>query len=234
MNQIVLRTHQQISPWFVQEALKRSPVLVGANEVGDNGTPHTHFIFEYPVGPDSVKKLLQTRCKELNLITKKGQENKYYGSCKEAMDVSAAIGYAFKHYEVDVSNARYTQNDISGCYRYGMLWETIYECIRYYQRNHPTIPITATDLSFQHVIIKTKPTTMRQKFIKHMENEGWVRSETNPSSKQVYKEVFNFFEWAFTNPQGIVICRHALYYFSDDDAREIMMQNQALDILKSL
>jgi len=31
-----------------------------------------------------------------------------------------------------------------------------------------------------------------------------------------------------------VICRHALYYFSDDDAREIMMMNQSLDILKSL
>jgi len=70
------------------------------------------------------------------------------------------------------------------------------------------------------IVIK-KNLPMRTRFINHLEHEkGWIKGERNPTPEEVIKAAIHYWEAAFTNPEGIRMCRYALYVFSDYETNE--------------
>lgn len=81
--------------------------------------------------------------------------------------------------------------------------------------------------------IIVKKTTMRDKFVFHLEKvHGWVRSERNPTKHEVYKQLGRFYAGAFNNNDAIRCIRHACYVFSDFDHAEQFLMDWSPDILK--
>lgn len=80
----------------------------------------------------------------------------------------------------------------------------------------------------EHVILiqKQRKESMRDKIVAHLEQKGWRYGEQNPTKVQVFKEVFHFWENAFTIPEGERMVRYVLYKFSDDATREGMLEYQ--------
>lgn len=73
-----------------------------------------------------------------------------------------------------------------------------------------------------------KKTTMRDKFIYYLQNEiGWTIAERNPTSDEVVKHAVDFWQAGFTNPEGVRMCRHALYVFSDAEGRDQLTERIA-------
>lgn len=71
------------------------------------------------------------------------------------------------------------------------------------------------------IVITRKNQTMRQKFIYYLQNEiGWNIGSRNPLPEEVIKHAIDFWEGGFTNPEGVRMCRHALYMFSDEIGRQ--------------
>lgn len=82
------------------------------------------------------------------------------------------------------------------------------------------------------IVIKKK-TTMRDKFVHHLEHEkGWVRGERNPTKVQVMNALGHFYAGAFNNNDAVRCIRHALYVFSDFDTCETLISEWSYDILK--
>lgn len=79
--------------------------------------------------------------------------------------------------------------------------------------------------------IVIKKSTMREKFIYYLQNEiGWEIGLRNPTSDEVIKHAVEFWQAAFTNPEGVRMCRHALYMFSDDIGRAQLIERIAAKI----
>lgn len=72
------------------------------------------------------------------------------------------------------------------------------------------------------IIVKVKKTTMREKLIYYAKHElGWAW-DSNPSKSMCFHAAMEVFEAAFTNPEGIRMCRHLRWKFSDADTRSQM------------
>lgn len=76
-----------------------------------------------------------------------------------------------------------------------------------------------------------KKSTMRDKFIYYLQNEiGWQLGMRNPTTDEVIKHAVDFWEAGFTNPEGVRMCRHALYMFSDDIGRAQLIERIAVKL----
>lgn len=92
------------------------------------------------------------------------------------------------------------------------------------------IPIVADPTAI--IIINkdiSKKLPMRQKFIQYLENEGFKRGSTfTPESYERHTDILDtvsdkmteFWDNAFTLPEGERMLRHAMYVFSDDVVKE--------------
>jgi len=75
---------------------------------------HYHAAFDSPIGLEAIKVRFKNHCKSLGLVTKRGQENAYYGGVKECTDVT----YVCKDGDVQVS-AGYTTEELEALCQQG-------------------------------------------------------------------------------------------------------------------
>jgi len=200
MQFLSIRLSPELKNWFVENQLSKSNNYVVASETA--AREHFHVVYDSPVGADSVKKYCQTWCKENGLQVSKGKANAWYGASKPCGDLEKALSYILKDHQ-----------DLVGIEVKGWTHEYLLTIPKWIQREDL---IVAQDLSSTTVVVREKRQTMREKFVRYLhEEKEWEYYTRNPTSQEVFKECFHFWEGAFTNPQGIVICRHALYLFSD-------------------
>lgn len=93
-------------------------------------------------------------------------------------------------------------------------------------------PVMGTNVPFQvesnkpyYLLSKPKKLSMREQFIAHLEGQGWVHTERNPSVSEVIHKLYHFWEGAFAFPEGERMVRHAMYLFSDGETREKHIQS---------
>jgi len=79
-NAIAARISPELKEWFCGWLAEKSSRYLVAEESAER--IHYHIYMEIPLGAESVKKILSERCKSLGLITKRGQQNAFYGGVK--------------------------------------------------------------------------------------------------------------------------------------------------------
>lgn len=89
--------------------------------------------------------------------------------------------------------------------------------------------------------VKRASETMRAKFCRYLANEiGWLKNETiapdnyDLKIKELVDLMTDFWENAFTTPQGAVCIEHAKYVFANDDVRAIIRKSNQVAIIKCL
>jgi len=98
------------------------------------------------------------------------------------------------------------------------------------------IPVTIPEIS--------KKVPMRQRFLLHCEKVlGWKKNEHFASgsfqhNRELVHAVSNtltdFYENAFTFPEGIRMCRNAIYVFGDEDIKKYVKSNNAYNFAKAV
>jgi len=91
------------------------------------------------------------------------------------------------------------------------------------------------------VVIKkvTARLPQRVQFVKYLENKGWEFDEVkewNMYEKldRIIEELTDWSENAFTTPNGAATVQHALYYFADTTARNVLKEKNKDAIKKSI
>lgn len=91
------------------------------------------------------------------------------------------------------------------------------------------------------VVVKDKKKPMRERFINYLENEiKWEKNRTinlsNYDSKitEIIRHLTDFWENAFTFPEGSRMLEHARYVFADDDIREKIFNDNIYSLKKGL
>lgn len=86
-----------------------------------------------------------------------------------------------------------------------------------------------------------KSISMRAKFVRYLEGEcGWIRNETitldNKPDKatELITNLTDYWENAFTTPQGVVAAEHAFYVFANDDIRDLVRRANVQAIKKCM
>jgi len=188
---------------------------------------HYHAVFESPIGIEAIKKRFQAQCKSLGLVSKKGQENAYYGGVKECTDPS----YVCKDGDIVIS-AGYTTEELEALRAEG---DTKYN-------THKRL-IVAQSLNVQQVeVVKRKSESMRAKFVRYLKDEiGWVVGDhihLDDSYDTLCDSLIDlcteFWENAFTTPQGTVCVEYARWMFADDDVKDKLRAHNRCAIKKML
>lgn len=220
--------HARFSPELKEGALEwlqKLPRYIVCEEVGGvTEKTHYHACFDSDVGIEAIKKRFQTLCKAQGLVSKRGQENAFYGGVKECTDMS----YICKEGNFTAS-AGFTRDELEALRSEG---ETKFK----------KTPIVAQDISQEYIVIKPakKSVSMRAQFVRYMEEEGWKKNfQINPENQEeqedyLIKKLTHFWENAFTTPQGVVCVEHALFVFADDDVREYIERKNIQAIKKCL
>lgn len=90
------------------------------------------------------------------------------------------------------------------------------------QNQLPVLTIGEATQSLAPRVVITKKRSMRDKFIDYLRTErNWVIGR-NPGVLETSREAIDFWQFGFTNPEMIRMVRHAIYVFSDADARDAM------------
>lgn len=81
--------------------------------------------------------------------------------------------------------------------------------------------------------------SMRELFIEHLRKIGWVDGCINECNYEIKKndlidELTDFWENAFTTPNGCVAVEHAMYEFADDGARDLIKSKNRVCLRKNL
>jgi len=189
---------------------------------------HYHAAFDSDIGVEAIKKRFQTQCKALGLVSKKGQENAYYGGVKPCDE--NFFEYVAKDYTGD-------QNRVWSSMTHPMI-----EIYASAGKTKYTVPIvTKNDVKIEYVhVLPKKASTMRAKFIEFLVSENWSKNESiglhNYQQKcdDIIDALTDFWENAFTTPQGAVMVEHAKWVFADDDIRDIIKLNNRHAITKCL
>jgi len=221
--------HARFSPELLEWATAlvvslQNPRYIIAEEVGKKTEKlHYHTCFESHIGLEAIKKRFQTQCKALGLVSKKGQENAYYGGVKECTDPS----YICKEGKY-IATLGYTPEQLESLRIEGMTKYTV-----------PIVANNGTKIEYIHVLPK-KASTMRAKFVEMLVSENWDKNQTITvhNYKQKCDEIIDactdFWENAFTTPQGAVMVEHAKWVFADDDIRDLIKENNRNAIKKCL
>lgn len=190
---------------------------------------HYHTVFESQVGVEAIKKRFQSQCKALGLVSKKGQENAYYGGVKICDDGS--YEYAAKN-GVFEATAGFTTDELEAIRSKGN---------EKYNKQLPVVATPVSPVAGETVLIPKKSVSMRAQFVRHMiSNKGWVANST--LHHEYYTEklaelidcLTEFWENAFTTPQGVVCIEHAKWIFGTDDVRESIQHKNREAIKRSL
>lgn len=207
---------------------RKSAKYIVSEETGDvEQKVHHHAAFESPVGVEAVKKEFQKFCKVKGLQTSRGQANAWYGGVKDCTDAS----YVCKDGKIVCSE--------------GFLTETIADLIaegkkKYRERKSLVLPPDPSGNTTQIVKVVQTKTSMRAKFVKYLMSEcGWtprcVMSWNLENKKdEVIGLLTEFWENAFTTPQGVVCVEHAIWVFADDRVRDEIKEKNVAAIKKFL
>ena len=221
--------HARFSPELKENALewigKLSRYIVCEEVGGLTEKTHYHTCFESDVGLEAIKKRFQTQCKALGLVSKKGQENAYYGGVKPCTDPS----YICKEGKF-IATAGYSTVELEALQQEGKE--------KYCKQ---AMPITAQNITQEIVMIKPKKSvSMRAQFVRHLKEAGWKENYTihldyyHDKLEEMIDQLTDFWENAFTTPQGAVCIEHAKWVFADDNVREIIKLNNRAAIKKCL
>jgi len=219
--------HARFSPEIKDgslEWIQKTPRYVVCREQATR--EHYHAVFESPVGVEAVKKRFQSQCKALGLVSKKGQENAYYGGVKEWTE---DISYICKDGDF-VSYAGYTKEELIELQKVG-------------NDRFNSVPIVVgpgTVEQSQVVFLPKKSRSIRAQFVSHLKDIGWVANKTicpeNHQSRidMLIDELTDFSENAFTTPNGAVTIEHAKWVFADDEVKKMIYSKNREAIKKCL
>lgn len=193
---------------------------------------HYHTVFESTVGVEAVKKRFQSQCKALGLVSKKGQENAHYGGVKQCNDGS--YEYAAKNGAFE-AHAGFTAEELEAIRLKGK---------EKYIDRPPQLVVAVSTVAGETVLIpKKKSISMRAQFVRHMIEKGWKVNQTidvthhygdHPKIDELINELTEFWENAFTTPQGGVCIEHAKWVFATDDVRDVIRHNNREALKKFL
>lgn len=107
--------------------------------------------------------------------------------------------------------------------------------------NLPLLANQIGPLSGKVVVVKDKKKPMRERFINYLESEQLWRKNfsinlSNYQEKidEIIKHLTEFWENAFTFPEGTRMVEHARYYFADDDVRDKIYHDNLYSFKKGL
>lgn len=228
--------HARISPEILEGALiwiKKLPRYIVAEEVGSETEKlHYHCAIEVPVGIEAIKKRFQTECKAKGLVSKKGQENAYYGGVKELTDIS----YVCKEGKFTATQG-FTADELEhyravGAARYGKSKPMT-------DAETPIIAHMGPE-QYHGPKFKQTKTSMRAKFKEYLETKKGYDCTTitiynyAASRNELIDHLTEFWENAFTTPQGAVCIEFALWSFATDEVRDLIKEANRTAIIKCL
>jgi len=227
--------HARFSPELKEGALawiqKLSRYIVAEEVGGATSKTHYHAAFKSDVGLEAIKKRFQTQCKALGLVSKKGQENAYYGGVKECTDIS----YICKEGKY-IASGGFSDEELQDFHSVG-------------QRRYPT-PTDTTGLGV--VALMNDPpcgpvkyatpvkTSMKEKFKHYLLYDVKLEKNCiNPNNWTEMEEKLSdylteMWENAFTTPQGAVCIEYAKWIFADAAYRVILKKNNLAAIRRCL
>lgn len=90
-------------------------------------------------------------------------------------------------------------------------------------------PLSTTELAAITVLKPKKSMSMRAKFLEHLSNKGWsydsiCLDEMTAKKEELIDELTDYWENAFTTPQGAVIIQHAMYVYGNEAVRTRIKQ----------
>lgn len=198
--------------------------LIGAEEKGENQTPHHHIWAVTTKSPDSFRKHLKKICTDKGLpVSQKGKANAYY-----------SISTPDERYDESYSVK-------NGCHlSKGYTLEQIDQFVQRGKKRFPDkvegkvildLPILAQQVNAQAVnnLRPVKRMPMAQQFMFYMINEkGWKKGQEISIDLHDYinkrdelsDHLTECFENKFTVPEGQRIFRHAVWSFADDTVKE--------------
>lgn len=200
-------------PFMVWLKDRHSLKYVISEEIGEKDQRvHHHAAFESPVGVEAVKKEFQKFCKAKGLQVSRGQANAWYGGVKECTDTS----YICKDGKIIASE--------------GFMTETIAELIaegkkKYRDKKSLILPPDPSGNTSQIVKVVQTKTSMRAKFVKYLASDcGWTHGcimnwNLDNKKEEVIGLLTEFWENAFTTPQGVVCVEHAIWVYADEKVR---------------
>lgn len=192
---------------------RKSAKYVISEEIGTKDQRvHHHAAFESPIGLEAVKKVFQKFCQDKGLQVSRGKSNAWYGGVKECTDTS----YICKDGKIVASE--------------GFPTETIAELIaegkkKYHERKSLILPPDPSGNTTQIVKVVQTKTSMRAKFVKYLASEcGWTPDYIRHFNLDARKDeiiglLTEFWENAFTTPQGVVCVEHAIWVYADERVR---------------
>lgn len=207
---------------------RKSAKYVISEEIGEKDQRvHHHAAFESPIGVEAVKKEFQKFCKTKGLAVSRGQANAWYGGVKDCTDAS----YICKDGKIVASE--------------GFLTQTIAELIaegkkKYRDKKSLVLPPDPSGNTTQIVKVVQTKTSMRAKFVRYLASDcGWTHEcvmlwNYELKKEQVIEHLTEFWENAFTTPQGVVCVEHALWVYADDRVRKYIKSNNVEAIKKFL
>lgn len=227
------RFTEPLKPWFTSWVSTNSPRYIIAEEVGvKNEGLHYHTCFETSLGLDSIKKKFCQAAKDQGLQVAKGKANAYYGAVKECTDAS----YIVKEDKIILHHGYLEQT----------LKDLVQEGKQKFRRQ--LAPIVASPVAHTATIVKVKKSRpMREKFIDYLLKERkWKAGQQfsmdhddpiryfNRIETEVIDAATEYWEAAFTIPEGIRMVKHALWVFSCEETRECIKIKNSGGIRKNL
>lgn len=210
------------------EWIKKFPRYIVAEEVGSvTEKLHYHVAFESHIGLEAIKKRFQTQCKALGLVSKKGQESAYYGGVKELTD----IYYVCKEGKY-IAHQGFTDEELES-YR-------LAGSIRYPPKMQSVPIIVHMGQEPDHgPKFKTTKTSMRAKFKDYLEQQGYdcqtiTIENISAERDKLIDHLTEFWENAFTTPQGAVCVEFAQWSFATEEARDFIKDRNREAIKKCL
>lgn len=208
--------------------IKLSPRYIVCQEQATRA--HFHAVFESSVGDEAIRKRFQTECRAQGLVSKKGGENAHYGGVK--LCDAGAYEYASKSGKFIISQG-FTEEELESFRVKGDLK---------YNKLATDLVVAVSTVAGETVLIpKPKSDSMRARFVRYMiRDRGWVANKTlhHEYYDEKYKELIDalteFWENAFTTPQGVVCIEHAKWIFGTDDVRDAIKQKNCEAIKRML
>lgn len=192
--------------------------VIGAREIGKKGeTPHYHIWLDTKLSKESLKKVCQAACAAKGYKGERGKANAYYA----LLPWDDRFGYMTKtgvlewkgvpddHPDLKPSLPTLLVSDVEGAKA----------------EEASGLPASSSPIAYR--IQKPRSNeSMRSKFVKYLEKErGYARECITPGNRVDMKKAFiddlvDFWENAFTTPQGAACIEHAMWYFADEEFRK--------------
>jgi len=191
-------------------------VVHGKGQASEN--PHIHVWYD---GDKVTNQTIRNRLKAKSEIFKRPGMNQQHWSIRNHDNFKDWWKYVWKQHQHKQSSLEFYQD-------YGD-----YEIPE--EEPEKQIPIVTEGP------LRVKKTSMREKFIDHLlrlqhvwDVEHPATEETdytmspfhNPTHEFIYKKLFDYWENAFTIPEGERMVRNALFVFSDSERRQKLCQEQ--------